>query len=172
MLKFLALISFLAVAASAFNIEEFLQKHCKDTPEEYSLACENVNFSEMELSEIQKEKFVISQAAKIIFNNTNLGVFNENFVNKFPNATCIKIFGSSLSFNSSKIEGSEANNKLEKLSIVESEIYGNANSTALNHLHGLKSFKLVCPKSVEYPCIDEHLFQENKELTAVKINGK
>lgn len=76
-----------ATCGYEFNIENFEGMHCERTKE--GLWFRNMIFSKDDIAAIQTQDFVISCDEKVYFEKCDIGVLNEKFLSKFPNATKI-----------------------------------------------------------------------------------
>ncbi|KAL5278542.1 hypothetical protein ACFFRR_003275 [Megaselia abdita] len=170
-MKFLLTGLFLAfvLSANAFDTNNFVKKYCTETKDE--LICTNFIFTAAEKNDIQKTKFTISNAPRIEFINANIGSFNENLVNKFPNAVELYLNDCIIYLNYTVSSISANNGKLQKLSIEQSSLYFNNNSAALSKLTALKTIEINNPNYLQYSNIDDVFFSKNANLETVDIRG-
>lgn len=84
---------FLLLSLATFNVSqgfdgsEWLSKFCiiKILPHR-CLICEKINFSKQELEDIRKKEFIISNEQTVIFDEGDIGILDEYFLQKFPTA--------------------------------------------------------------------------------------
>lgn len=152
-LQLIILLIFL-LRSYAFKVEEFKKKYCTENLEKSSLYCNNVNMSTSQVTYIQDNDFVISNCSHIVFQSAELGVVNNNFFKKFPQAEDIRLSYSSFNLTSSekvtdssklkklvlrlctvdKIEDSNAFESLRNLESLIMELYLSGNSTISSQL--------------------------------------
>lgn len=170
-MKFLVSGLFLALAlsASAFDSNSFVKNYCTETKD--LIVCKNVVFTAAEKNDIQRSKFVISNAQKVEFHNSDLGSFNENLVNKFPNAVELYIDTCNVYFNYTASPISTNNAKLQRLYFENSSFYSNNNSLALSKLTALKTIEILNPWYMGYRRFDDTFFSKNTNLETVVMTG-
>lgn len=160
----------LVLATSAFDVANFVKKYCTETND--LIVCRYFMLTDAEKNDIQKTNFILSNAAKVELRGSDIGSFNENWVNKFPNCVGMLIDSCIVYLNYTVSSISKINVKLEELSIQRSEMYFNGNSAALNKLTALKTIDIKWPTYIQHPYIDDFLFQKNTNLETVEIRGK
>lgn len=160
----------LALSANAFDSSNFVKKYCTETKD--LIVCNYVQFTEAEKNDIQRLKFIISNAQKVEFHYSDIGSFNENLVNKFPNAVELYIFSSTVNFNYSASPISTNNAKLQRLYIEKSILKSNANSQALSKLTALKTIEIIFPEYLQFPYLDDVFLSKNTNLETVDIRGE
>lgn len=157
------------ISASSFDTNGFVKKYCVETKE--SIVCRNFVLTAAEKNDIQKTRFTISNAPKVELVNSDLGSFNENWVNKFPSAVEFVTTGCLMFFNYTTSPISVNNFKMQRLILHTPMIFNNSNSLALAKLTSMKYFELKDPQYLEYPTLDDLLLSKNTDLETVYIRG-
>lgn len=169
-MKFLlAVIGFLAFSTFgySFDSDRFLNRNCQNQGDQ--LVCDMFDFNQRDEDDIQKTSFIISNASAVIFRTCTIGLFNENLVNKFPNASVFEIDGCTFNMKSVKSKISTPNWQLTTLKFVNSNIRDNENSTAL---HGLSMLKeIVLRNNYLLSTVDGSLLAFNYQLKSVQLGG-
>ncbi|KAL5274107.1 Tl.2 family protein [Megaselia abdita] len=164
----LTLIAFVALVNSAIAYSiggRSFMRNCRVEDEIFKC---RVNFTAEELFDIQNKDFVISEVKIIQFEDSNVGIVNENFFTKFPNAEEVIFKDSHLRLTSSFNATSHNSIYITNISFLNGFIGNNLRSNAFEKLSKLEevTFDSV---SFEYPELDTELFQGNKAIKVLKI---
>lgn len=163
------LLSFV-LSANTFDADNFVKKFC--TEKKNLLICKNFNLTKTEQKEIQDTEFIISNATIVELHGAGVGIFNENFVNKFPNTVeLFLIYCNTSHFNHPVSSISRSNLKLERLVFIGSRFYLNAESEAFSKLTALKTIEINHPHYMQHSHIGDILFSKNINLETVDIRG-
>lgn len=153
-LELIFLLIFCCLRCQTFEVEEFKKKYCTENIEKSSFYCNGVNMSTSQVTDIQKNDFIISNCSHIVFQSAELGVVNNNFFKKFPQAEDIRLSYSSFNLTSSEkvdiltnlkklvfrlctVNEIKDSNTFERLSNLETlimELYLTENSTISSNL--------------------------------------
>lgn len=169
MIKPVVILHLLFAVSSAFNSEQFLSKNCAETDK--SLHCSKFKWTIQEQNEVQNKNFIISKASRIELESVDIGILNENFINKFPNAVEVVLNDCVVYLNSSRTSISQENTNLENLEIHHSVIYESKDSISFNLLRELKTFELAFPTFKDSAEIDDALLSKNVNLNSVILTG-
>lgn len=168
---------------SAFDVDKFIGTYCNDDTlqnsiyksqePEVELWCQNFNLTATEVKSIQMENFVISNKKSILFSDGNLGLLNENFFSKFPNALVMDFMNVTLNMTSSANNIMNAKkHPLQTLTFYDHcKISNNRGTRALTLLTELEYF-FTYKIDVEFKIIDAELFHGNTKLKVLSVmNG-
>lgn len=152
----------LAVGARSFDVDEFKATFCSDELDSNDeLWCENFDLSVAHKDHIQKEDFIISEKGFVRFAKADIGVLNENFFQKFPNAVTIQFLSSNIVFGSSE---NGTKHPLKLLTFKSCKIQSSEDSNALKSLPNLEELVIVNPKKFENVKIDLKFLENNVNL--------
>lgn len=162
---------FLAVAVvnvSAFNSQQFLRQYCRED-KNAKLFCSNFHLNRNNVSDIQNVAFDLSYSKLLEFSNCTIGILNENFFNKFPQATEMIINKCTFSMNSSTRATLERELPLRTLKFRKCFIANNDNTNALRALTHLENFINSSPECMGTKILDRKFFEYNRSLRLVKF---
>ncbi|KAL5273266.1 hypothetical protein ACFFRR_000185 [Megaselia abdita] len=137
------------VSCRCFKPEEFLNNYCQQSSFQFSkdqlnididLLCHNFNFNSEDIEDIQHRDFIISNKTSIYIENAKIGILNEKFFEKFPNALEIILRDVEMKLQSSAIENSNNKSQLKTLRLLNCQLHENKETTAFN---GLQSLELI-----------------------------
>lgn len=148
----------------AFNSQEFLKKNCRSFENGDVLEC-TFDLNQTDNAAFQNQKFEVSNATKVILYDCLIPTFNENFVNKFPNATVMSIEYSALYLEDATSNISTVNSKLQKLTIINPYRYVYNTTKGLSGLKGLTDLRMFGNKVA----FNKTLFANNTNLTTLEI---
>lgn len=158
--------------AGAFDAEQFYNNSCYayTYSDLSSVQCSQFHISQTDIAAFQNETFVISNANHVLLSGCTIEAFNENLVNKFPNATHIDIEQCSLNLKYDHSNISRVNTVLKTMVIGGSYVYGNDNATAFSMLTGLTALS-IRGSYIENSTIDNTLFANNTNLVYLEISN-
>lgn len=165
----LELLIFLIIFCSrcrAFQVDEFKKKYCTENQERSSLYCNSVNMSTSQITSIQDNDFVISNCSHIVFQSAELGVVNNNFFKKFPQAEDIRLSYSSFKLASSKQVDDLS--KLRKLVFRLCTVENIGDTNAFESFKNLESLILELYLT-ENATISNKLLSKNNKLRFLEI---
>lgn len=159
-------LAFFLLLATFCQVYSSFIKNCNSDGEIFKC---KVNFTAEELSDFQNTDFVVSELKTIQFEYSNVGIVNENFFTKFPNAVEMIFKNSHLRLTSSFNPTSNNSIYIKKMSFENGFIGNNLMSNAFARLTKLEevSFHTV---GFEYAEIDNDLFQGNKAIQILKFS--
>lgn len=152
----------LAVETRSFDIDEFKATYCSDELDSYDeLWCENFDLSTNDKDHIQKEDFVISEKSFVRFAKADIGVLNEDFFKKFPNAKTMHFLSSNVVFGSTE---NVTPHPLKLLTFKSCKMQSLENSNFLKSFEDLEELVIVNPKKFENIKIDTKFLENNQNL--------
>ncbi|KAL5280655.1 hypothetical protein ACFFRR_004580 [Megaselia abdita] len=128
--------------AVAFNGKGFIQTKCQVRNAESLIICSNFTLTIGDIYEIQTVDFNISSHQSIEFKNCNVGIVNENFFSKFPEALSMSFENCKILLSSSILPVTPRLSKLINLSFHKSTIKDHLETNALKSLPELKTLYL------------------------------
>lgn len=155
---------FLIKFCFAFNVNKFVTRFCEETDSPRKLCCSNFSLIPQEIYEVQIEDFVISNHKFVEFSSCSIGIVNENFFTKFPEAVSINITKCNVSMDSSIYPTSDRLVKLHELVFQECRFMNNKETNALNTLNMLERISIV-NSWFHHKELDRHLFRNLTNLT-------
>lgn len=171
------LYTLLFITTNAFDVDVFLSLNCyKKEDESLTEAsikehtfCERFTLNAKEVEELQTLNFVISNENSMVFKNCDIGIFNDNFLKKFPSALSIQLHNVTFTMTSS----SGINHPLRELSIYGGNITSKQYYKAWRNLAELRTFVLGSTSTSGKYLMQETMFQDffrgNKKLESIKI---
>ncbi|KAL5274133.1 Tl.2 family protein [Megaselia abdita] len=150
----------------AFEVEKFKKEYCTENLEQSSLYCSSLNITISEVTDIQENDFVISNCSHIVFQSAELGVVNNNFFKKFPQAEEIRLSYSSFNLTSSKKVDDLP--KLKKLVFRLCTVENINNSNAFESLSNLESLIMEFYLRGN-ATISKNLLEKNNKLRFLEI---
>lgn len=172
----------LASVSDAFDVNTFLNTYCneetlnnsiyKSQEPEVELWCQNFQFTEEQLREIETSDFVISYKRTILFSHGNIGSLNEYFFSKFPNALIMDFMNVTLNMMSPNVSSAVKKHPLQTLTFYDHcKILNNRGTHAFRTLVDLENF-FTYKIDVEFKIIDANLFRGNTKLKVLSVmNG-
>lgn len=146
----------------SFNTDEFKAAYCSDEIDSYDgLWCSNFTLSSDDKDHIQRDDFIISEKSFVRFAKASIGLLNENFFRKFPNAESMHFSSTNIVFGSSE---NGSTHPLKLLTFKSCKIQSSENSNALKSLTELEEFKIANPKKLENVKIDSKFFENNPNI--------
>lgn len=157
---------FLIKFCAAFDVSKFVTSFCEvDNGENLSkLSCSNFSLIPQEIYEVQTEDFVISNQSIVEFSFCSIGIVNENFFTKFPEALSIDFKKCNVSMDSSIYPTSSRNVKLNDLSFSECRFMNNKETNALNTLNMLSKLSIIS-SWFHHKELDRHILRNLTNLT-------
>lgn len=135
---------FLIKVCVAFDVNKFLTRSCEIENGSLSkLSCSNFSLVPQEIYEVQTEDFIISNHNIVEFSHCSIGIVNENFFTKFPEALSINFTNCNVSMDSSIYPTSSRTVKLNDMSFSECRFMNNKETNALNILNMLNKISIV-----------------------------
>lgn len=165
----------LFIVAQAFDSKLFLHLNCykkedgalTEAPIEDHVFCERFAFNNKEVKEFQNNDFVVSYKKSIVFKNCEIGLFNHNFLKKFPNAISIQLHNVTLTMSPS----SSTKHPLRELSVYGGNISSYMGYKAWRDLPELSTFILgrTSGQYLEKQTLSQDFFGGNRKLQSIKI---
>lgn len=136
--KYLFYIFLIIHLSYEFDVNDWTEKFCYDEFHDFMMVknnmfCERSNFTKQDLKDIQSEDFVISNKKHIYFRFANIGVFNDNFLRKFPNIKDITFQVSTL-----ELGESTQSNQIHSIRFWVCQISGTKNSNIFQKFDNLE----------------------------------
>lgn len=140
------------LSCNGFNSDEFLQRNCQQTDFKYfndqtnpnvniDLFCQNFNFTFEEVQDIQHRDFIISNKTTIYIENADIGILNEKFFRKFPNAVEMILRDVEMIMDTSDTV-SESLSGLKALRLLHCRLHEKTGTTALHSLQSLDMIEI------------------------------
>lgn len=162
------------IVIQAFDVNVFLSLNCYKKEDVFlteasikeHVFCERFTLNANEVNDFQTLDFVVSNEESIVFKNCDIGVFNHNFLMKFPKALSIQLNNVTLDMSSSP----PMNHPLRELSIYGGNISSVQGYKAWRHLPELRTFILgrTSGQSVNGNMTID-FFAGNKKLQTIKL---
>lgn len=156
--------------SQGFKIGEWVGKFCSEEKLLYrqwepSFRCENFNFAEQELQEFQEGDFLVSVQRIIFIESGDIGVLDENFLKKFPNAEEFLFRNVKLHFD---LSTESIDHPLVSIRFVNCEISGIKDTLFFQNLINMKDLELVdC--QFDHPVLEKRLLGPSSELISLRI---
>lgn len=156
---------FLIKVCVAFDVNKFLTRFC-EIESLSKLSCSNFSLVPQEIYEVQTEDFIISNHNIVEFSLCSIGIVNENFFTKFPEALSISFRNCNVSMDSSIYPTSNRIVKLKDLSFSECRFMNNKETNALNILNILNKISIAY-SWFHHKALDRHFLRNLTNLTEV-----
>lgn len=153
----------------AFDVDKFLSRSCEiESGSLLKLKCSNFTLIPQEIYEIQIDDFIISNHKLVEFDSCSIGIVNENFFTKFPEAVSINITKCNVSMDSSIYPTSDRTVKLNELAFNGCRFMNNKDTNALNTLNMLEKMTIV-DSWFHYKLLDRHFLRNLTNLTQIHL---
>ncbi|KAL5280654.1 Tl.2 family protein [Megaselia abdita] len=162
--RFIFFVVFLIKICAAFDVNNFVNSFCD--VENNMLSCSNFSLIPQEIYEVQTEDFIISNHNVLEFSFCSIGIVNENFFTKFPEALSINFKKCNVSMDSSIYPTSNRVVKLNDLSFSECRFMNNKDTNALNTLNMLSKFSILY-SWFHHKELDRHFLRNLTNLTEI-----
>lgn len=166
----------LFIVTQAFDVKVFLSLNCykkeDETLTEASIEehvfCERFTLNQKEVADFQINDFVVSKRQSIVFKNCDIGLFNLNFLKKFPNALSIQLHNVTLTMMN---PSSFIKHPLRELSVYGGNISSYLGYKAWRDLPELRTFILgrTSGQYLENQTMSQDFFGGNTKLQSIKI---
>lgn len=161
---------FLIKLCAAFDVDKFVSSFCEIDDGENGklskLSCSNFSMIPQEIYEVQTEDFVIANQNIVEFSFCSIGIVNENFFTKFPEALTINFKSCNVSMDSSIYPTSNRNVKVNDLSFHQCRFMNNKDTNALNTLNMLSKISIL-NSWFHHKDLDRHFFRNLTNLREV-----
>lgn len=149
--------------SQGFDTDEWVSKFCNSSPK--GQKCEEFNFTKEEREDIQNSEFVISNETSILFENGNIGVLNEHFLEKFPYAHVIRFKNIIMQLDEST---KSINHPVTIMEFESCEINGVQNSNFFQTLPDLNQLTIRQSK-FDHKVVEKSLFDIKSELKLLSL---
>lgn len=136
------LLMFKFYIADAFYVRNIIEAHCQIRNADSLIICSNFTLAISDIYEIQTEDFNISSHKFIEFKNCNVGIVNENFFSKFPEALSMSFESCKVLLSSSILPVTPRISKIRNLSFHTSTIKDHLKTNAFQSLPELHTLYL------------------------------